>query len=80
MERFRPEWNKSKFRYLFIYNRCRGIQADQEDGNAEVDIKMPHIREFFVWRADYATWTNGVKWSETEILTLIPEMSTPSTE
>jgi hypothetical protein len=41
---------------------------------------MPHIREFFVWRADYATWTNGVKWSETEILTLIPEMSTPSTE
>ena len=33
-----------------------------------------------VWQADYATWTNGVKWSETEILTLIPEISTPSTE
>jgi hypothetical protein len=45
-------------------------------------IKDRYIAAFGeeVWQADYTTWSNGVKWSETEILTLIPEISTPSTE
>ena len=59
----------------------------QLGGYADMAPVNPSIKDRYVasfgeevWQADYATWTNGVKWSETEILTLIPEMSTPSTE
>ena len=29
------------------------------------------------WKTDYETWTNGLRWSETEILTYLPNLSTP---
>jgi len=61
--------------------------VNQIGGYADMAPINPSLKDRYVaafgetvWQADYTTWTNGVKWSETEILTLIPEMSTSSTE
>ncbi len=59
----------------------------QMGGYADMAPVSPSIKDRYiaafgeeVWQGDYTTWTNGLKWSETEIMTLIPEMSTPSPE
>jgi len=33
-----------------------------------------------VWQKDYQTWTNGLKWSETEIMSFLPDLSSTSPE
>ena len=57
------------------------------DGYADMAPMSPSIMERYVaafgkevWQKDYQTWTNGLKWSETEIMSFLPDLSSTSPE
>jgi len=59
----------------------------QMDGYADMAPISPSLKDRYVaafgeevWLEDYTIWTNGEKWSETEIMTYIPDMSSPAPE
>ena len=59
----------------------------QMDGYADMAPISPSLKDRYVaafgeevWLADYTTWTNGEKWSETEIMTFLPDISSPASE
>ena len=60
------------------------IIVDLLNGFAGMAPVSPSIAERYTsahgeeaWKTDYETWTNGLRWSETEILTYLPNLSTP---
>ena len=57
------------------------------DGYAGMAPVSPSIAERYTaahgeeaWKTDYEIWTNGLRWSETEIMTYMPNLSTPLAE
>ena len=60
------------------------IIVDFMDGYADMAPVNPSLAERYTaahgedaWKTDFETWTNGLRWSETEIMTYMPNMSTP---
>jgi hypothetical protein len=60
------------------------IIVDLMDGYADMAPVNPSLAERYTaahgedaWKTDFETWTNGLRWSETDIMTYMPNMSTP---